>query len=120
MRINSLHMISRRHALAALTCGALALWAVQPKLAQAQVVDWPQKPIKLVVPYAPGGSADTLGRLIAKHLGEAFRQPIVIEKLFGPLIACSVRVSIVSPGDWLIERERTDADGKTTILRFEN
>jgi tripartite-type tricarboxylate transporter receptor subunit TctC len=50
--------------------------------AQAQT-DWPQKPIRLVVPYAPGGSADTLGRMIAKHLGEAFKQPVVVENKAG-------------------------------------
>ena len=83
MRINSLRMTSRRQTLAALTCGALALWAAHPKLAQAQVADWPQKPIKLIVPYAPGGSADTLGRLIAKHLSEVFRHPTVIENKAG-------------------------------------
>ena len=45
--------------------------------------DWPAKPIHLVVPYAPGGSADTLGRLIAKHLSEAFKQPVVVETKAG-------------------------------------
>lgn len=45
--------------------------------------DWPQKPIRVVVPYAPGGSADTLGRMIAKHLGEAFKQPVVVENKAG-------------------------------------
>lgn len=83
MQTNCLCTASRRHALAALIHGALALWAVHPKLAQAQVADWPQKPIRLVVPFAPGGSADTLGRLIAKHLGEAFRQTIVVENKAG-------------------------------------
>ncbi|MDB5940447.1 MAG: tripartite tricarboxylate transporter substrate binding protein [Ramlibacter sp.] len=67
-------------ALAAALVG-LASSAVQ---AQAQAAgDWPQKQIRLVVPYAPGGSADTLGRLIAKHLGEAFKQPVVVENKGG-------------------------------------
>ncbi len=44
---------------------------------------WPQKPIRIVVPYAPGGSADTLGRAIAKHLAEAFRQSVVVENKAG-------------------------------------
>lgn len=83
MLINPSRASSRRHALAALTCGALALWAAHPKLAQAQVADWPQKPIKLVVPFSPGGSADTLGRLIAKHLSEAFRQTVVVDNKAG-------------------------------------
>ena len=51
-----------------------------PAMAQA---DWPQKPIRLIVPYAPGGSADTLGRMIGKHLTEALKQPVVIENKAG-------------------------------------
>ena len=51
-----------------------------PALAQP---DWPQKPIRLVVPYSPGGSADTLGRMIAKHLTEAFKQPVVVDNKVG-------------------------------------
>jgi tripartite-type tricarboxylate transporter receptor subunit TctC len=45
--------------------------------------DWPSRPIRLVVPYAPGGSADTLGRLVGKHVGEALKQPVVVENKAG-------------------------------------
>ena len=45
--------------------------------------DWPQRPLKLVVPYAPGGSADTLGRAIANYLTGALRQPVVVENKAG-------------------------------------
>lgn len=31
---------------------------------------FPERPIVLIVPYPPGGAADTLGRIIARHLGE--------------------------------------------------
>jgi tripartite-type tricarboxylate transporter receptor subunit TctC len=44
---------------------------------------WPQKTIRLVVPFAPGGSSDTLGRAIARHLGEAFGQSVVVENKAG-------------------------------------
>jgi tripartite-type tricarboxylate transporter receptor subunit TctC len=40
---------------------------------------WPSRPIKLVVQFAAGGSADTLGRTIAQALGPALKQPIVVE-----------------------------------------
>lgn len=55
--------------------------SVQPP-ASAQG-DWPQKAIRLVAPYAPGGSADTLGRMIARHLSDAFKQPVVVENKAG-------------------------------------
>ena len=63
-------------ALAAVLAGLVAF----PALAQS---DWPQKPIRLIVPYSPGGSADTLGRLIGKHLADAFKQPVVIDNRVG-------------------------------------
>ena len=53
-----------------------------PQLALAQA-DWPAKPIKIIVPYAPGGSSDTLGRLIARHLQGAFKQTVVVENKAG-------------------------------------
>jgi tripartite-type tricarboxylate transporter receptor subunit TctC len=44
-------------------------------LAQA----WPAKPVRVIVPFAPGGTADTLGRLAAKKLSDVFREGFVVE-----------------------------------------
>lgn len=53
-------------------------------MARAQDVgNWPAKPITFVVPYAPGGFADTRMRLIARKLGEALDQTIVVENKAG-------------------------------------
>ena len=43
----------------------------------------PQRPVKIVVPYSAGGSADTLGRLIAGRLGQVFKQPFIIDNRGG-------------------------------------
>ncbi|KWT89247.1 MULTISPECIES: tripartite tricarboxylate transporter substrate binding protein [unclassified Variovorax] len=51
-------------------------------LASAQVCmasDYPNKPIKMVIPYTPGGSIDTVGRMVADQLQRQLGQPIVIE-----------------------------------------
>jgi len=68
---------SRRRWLAA----SAALWLSPPGV-RAQG-DYANRAIHLVVPFAPGGSADLLGRLIGRHLGEAFQQPVVVENRAG-------------------------------------
>ena len=50
---------------------------------QAAFAAWPEKPITLVVPFAPGGSSDNVARTIAPLLSEKLGQPIVIENVGG-------------------------------------
>jgi tripartite-type tricarboxylate transporter receptor subunit TctC len=44
-------------------------------LAQA----WPSKPVRIIAPFAPGGSADTLGRIVAQKLSESFKENFIVE-----------------------------------------
>ncbi len=47
--------------------------------AEAGAQAWPARPVRLIVPFAPGGSADTLGRTVAQKLADDFKQPFVVE-----------------------------------------
>lgn len=51
--------------------------------AQAGAQAWPSKPIRLVVPYAAGGSTDTLARIVGAQLGERLGQQVVIDNRTG-------------------------------------
>jgi tripartite-type tricarboxylate transporter receptor subunit TctC len=59
------------------TCLAAVLLAVSSTIALAQ--DWPTRPLRVVVPFPAGGSADTQTRVIADELSKALGQPVVIE-----------------------------------------
>src|SRR5258706_6932604 len=47
--------------------------------ASAQAQDYPSKPIRFIVPLTPGSGADIAGRILDKHLSDAFKQPILVE-----------------------------------------
>ena len=68
-------MTLSRLALAVLRLGLLG--ALLPDLAAAQA--YPMKPIRIVVPWAPGGSTDVLARLIGIKMSENWGQPAVVE-----------------------------------------
>ncbi len=59
-------------AMAAAILGASAL-------AQGPADKYPEKPIKIIVPFAPGGSVDILARVIGQKLTENWRQPVIVE-----------------------------------------
>ena len=69
------HSITRR-ALLGSTAATVALGAIQ---VAAQTTSWPDRPVRVIVPYPAGGSADVLARIYADSLKERFGQPFVIE-----------------------------------------
>lgn len=73
-------MIRRRH----LALAAAGLPLAAPHLAaQAQVADWPNRPIRLVSPFPPGGAADLTARIMAEELTGVLRQSVVVENRTG-------------------------------------
>lgn len=70
----------RRAALRHLALAATALaTGTLASPAFAQSAAWPSKPIRIVVPYPPGGSSDIIARAISQPLGEALKQTVIVE-----------------------------------------
>lgn len=69
-------MLNRRSFVAVTLAVASAPAAAQTS---GQAAPWPSKPIKLVVPYAPGGTTDVVARMVAEYLGQKLGQNIVVD-----------------------------------------
>src|SRR5262245_8790602 len=63
--------------------GSAALAGFSVTKASAQATTWPNKPVKLILPYAPGGATDLIGRPWADKLSQARGQPFVIDNRGG-------------------------------------
>ena len=68
--------MKRRQVTNALAAFPLAFTAVLPAQAQS---DFPRQPVKIVVPFPPGGPTDTVARLLAQKLQEAWGQPVLVD-----------------------------------------
>jgi tripartite-type tricarboxylate transporter receptor subunit TctC len=71
-------MLSRRQLLSALAVAGLAP-AVTPALAQS----YPDRPIKLIVPFPPGGPMDVMARIVGQQLQGSLKQPVIVENRAG-------------------------------------
>ncbi|WP_198371589.1 tripartite tricarboxylate transporter substrate binding protein [Roseomonas rosulenta] len=85
-------MTARRRLLLALPAAALA----RPALAQAT---WPQGPIRIIAPFPPGGSVDTIARLLQPHLSADLGVPVVIENRPGASGAIGTAALARGPAD---------------------
>ena len=81
----------------------LALAAVA---AFATAQDYPTKPIRMIIPLTPGSGADIAGRIVAKHLGEAWKQPVIVENRAGAGGQIGTQAVV-----------RADADGYTILVQ---
>jgi tripartite-type tricarboxylate transporter receptor subunit TctC len=95
--------LTRRTLLASTAAGSLTSLLSTQSLAQAS--DWPNKPLKFVVPYPPGGPTDLMARILAPKLQAALGQPVIVENRGGA--AGNVGTDQVAKGA---------ADGYTLLL----
>jgi tripartite-type tricarboxylate transporter receptor subunit TctC len=77
--------------------------------AAAQAQDFPSKPIRIIVPYSPGGGTDTVARLIAQKLTAAFGQSVIVDNK--PGASANIGAEMVA---------RAPADGYTVLVTAPN
>jgi tripartite-type tricarboxylate transporter receptor subunit TctC len=68
--------LNRRQALLA---GLGSVLPAAASFAQQAPADWPARPLRIVVPYPPGGSSDIIARSISQPLSDALKQPVIVE-----------------------------------------
>jgi len=86
----------RRAILAACACAAMSSWVVPAAQAQSH---YPNKPIRFVVGFAPGGSADVVARAVAKELSKSLGQPVVIDNKPGAAAHIATQALLSAPAD---------------------
>jgi tripartite-type tricarboxylate transporter receptor subunit TctC len=92
--VNTLPRTGRR-----LLLGALALSALAISLPSAAQSNWPSKTVRIVVPFAAGGTTDILARAIAPELSKAFGQPFIVDNRAGAGGNVGAEIVAKSPGD---------------------
>jgi tripartite-type tricarboxylate transporter receptor subunit TctC len=79
MRLASGDFVMRHSGVTRLLGGVLALVCALGANAQSAAERYPDKPIKIIVPFAPGGSVDVLARVVGQKLQDSWGQPVVVE-----------------------------------------
>ena len=85
--------------------GLAAIAAPSLLLSRARAADWPAKPVKIVVPFTPGGSTDITARLVGNRLQEVWGQTVVVENK--PGAGGNIAADMVA---------QSDADGYTIFI----
>jgi len=95
-----IHNISPGDVLKPIALAAALAWGgVTSALAQGAAETWPSRPVKIVVPYAAGGTADNVARLFAERLAAKFKQPFIVDNKPGAGGTLGTAVVAKSPAD---------------------
>ncbi len=89
-----------------LGAAAVAVLGFSVPLAQAQAQDYPSKTVRLIVPLTAGSGADIAGRIVAKHLGEAWKQTVIVDNRPGAGGQIGTQAVV-----------KADADGYTLLVQ---
>lgn len=82
-----------------LAAAAAAAFGLALAAAPAGAQDFPSKPLRVVVPYAAGGGADILARLVGQQLSDRLKQPVVVENKGGASNTIGMNTVATSPAD---------------------
>jgi tripartite-type tricarboxylate transporter receptor subunit TctC len=93
-------MLTRRHLVGLAVIAAPAILT-----SRARAADWPAKPVRIVVPFTPGGSTDITARLVGNRLQEVWGQTVVVENK--PGAGGNIAADLVA---------HSDADGYTIFI----
>jgi tripartite-type tricarboxylate transporter receptor subunit TctC len=92
-------ILTVRHVFAVALLSSLTALFVPGGTAQAQDAGWPSKPIRMIVPFPPGGGSDNIARLVGKALTESFGQPVIVENRPGAAATLGAQFVAKAPPD---------------------
>jgi tripartite-type tricarboxylate transporter receptor subunit TctC len=83
----------------ALTSAACAAAIVPSALAAQAAQDYPTKPIRMIVPFSPGGTSDTLARILGQKMTESWGQQVVVDFRPGASGIIGTEIAMRAPAD---------------------
>src|SRR5215217_5832528 len=78
---------------------ALGLFLASALAASTALAAWPEKPVRVIIPWPPGGSTDIVGRLLAADLTRRFKQQVIIDNRAGAGSIIGLQLAAATPPD---------------------